>query len=161
MDFVWNDYDPNTMNFVESWLDESAVESTGLDDGFRSFYAYWANEDGYDVGENFWCKVISEYDNPFAIVAFCWDDNKMIIMEVLLAPEKRGQGKGPALIKELINNEKILGFSRQNWEAVIYPSNIASCMAFEKAGFRCSGNRKDENGDSVLYAYKGEFESAR
>ena len=159
MDFVWNDYDPNTMNFVENWLDESAVESTGLDEGFQSFYAYWANEDGFSVGENFWCKVISEYDKPFAIVAFCWHDNKMIIMEVLLAPEKRGQGKGSTLIKELICNEEIVGFSEQNWEAAIYPRNIASRMAFENAGFRYSGNRKDENGDSMSYTYKGNPES--
>lgn len=160
MDFAWNDYDPDTMNFVENWLDESAVESTGLDEGFRSFYEYWANEDGFAVGKNFWCKVISECDQPFAVAAFCCHDNKMIIMEVLLAPEKRGQGKGSALIKELINNEEILGFSKQNWEAVIYPRNVASRMAFENAGFRHSGNRNDENGDSMYYTYKGKSESA-
>ena len=108
MYFVWYDYNPNTMNFIENWLDESAVESTGLDDGFRAFYEYWANEDGFVVGENFWCKVVFENDKPFAVIAFCQHEYKTIIMEVLIAPDKRGQGKGTALIKELLKNKKII-----------------------------------------------------
>ena len=36
-DFVWHDYDPITMGYVENWLDEHAVKSTGLDEGFRAF----------------------------------------------------------------------------------------------------------------------------
>ena len=151
MYFVWYDYNPNTMNFIENWLDESAVESTGLDEGFRAFYEYWANEDGFVVGENFWCKVVFENDKPFAVIAFCQHEYKTIIMEVLIAPDKRGQGKGTALIKELLNNEEIIGFTIQKCEAVIYPSNIASQKAFEKAGFQYRNNHKDENGDTKLY----------
>ena len=151
MYFVWYDYNPNTMNFIENWLDESAVESTGLDEGFRAFYEYWANEDGFVVGENFWCKVVFENDKPFAVIAFCQHEYKTIIMEVLIAPDKRGQGKGTALIKELLNNEEIIGFKIQKCEAVIYPSNIASQKAFEKAGFQYRNNHKDENGDTKLY----------
>ena len=94
MNFIWCDYNPNTMSFIEKWLDESAVESTGLDEGFRAFYEYWASEDGFVVGENFWCKVISENDEPFGVIAFCQHEHKTIIMEVLIAPDKRGQGKG-------------------------------------------------------------------
>ena len=151
MYFVWYDYNPNTMNFIENWLDESAVESTGLDEGFRAFYEYWANEDGFVVGENFWCKVVFENDKPFAVIAFCQHEYKTIIMEVLIAPDKRGQGKGTALIKELLNNEEIIGFTIQKCEAIIYPSNIASQKAFEKAGFQYRNNHKDENGDTKLY----------
>lgn len=58
MNFTWRDYHPETMKYIENWLDESAVKSTGLDDGFHDFYEYWANEDGFVVGENFWCKVV-------------------------------------------------------------------------------------------------------
>lgn len=46
VNFAWYDYNPSVMSFVENWLDESAVEFTGLGDGFRTFYEYWANEDG-------------------------------------------------------------------------------------------------------------------
>ena len=47
--YVWRDYHPKTMGYIESWLDESAIKSTGLDEGFCSFYEYWASEDGFVV----------------------------------------------------------------------------------------------------------------
>ena len=154
MNFVWCDYNPKKMCFIENWLDESAVKTTGLDEGFRDFYEYWANEDGFVVGENFWCKVTFENNNPFAVIAFCQHEGKIIIMEVLIAPDKRGQGKGSKLLKELLNNEGIIGFAIQKSEAVIYPSNIASQKAFENAGFKYHHNHKDGNGDSMYYVYE-------
>ena len=154
VNYVWYDYNPNTMSFVENWLDESAVNSTGLDEGFRAFYDYWANEDGFVLGENFWCKVIFEHDKPFAVIACCQHEHKTIIMEMLVAPAKRGQQKGSTLLKELLNNEEILGFKIQKSEAVIYPSNKASQKAFENAGFKYRHNHKDGNGDSMHYVYE-------
>ena len=154
MNFVWFDYNPNTMRFIENWLDENAVKSTGLDEGFRVFYEYWANEDGFVVGKNFWCKVASENDKPFGVIAFSRHKHKTIIMEVLIAPDKRGQGKCSTLLKELLNNEEILGFRIQKSEAVIYPNNIASQKAFENAGFRYHHSHQDDNGDSMKYVYE-------
>lgn len=160
MNYIWYDYNPKTMGFVEQWLDESAVNSTGLDEGFWAFYEYWANEDGFTVGKNFWCKVTFENNEPFGVIAFCQHEHKIIIMEVLIAPDKRGQGKGSTLLIELLNNEEIIGFTIQKSEAVIYPSNIASQKAFEKAGFMYRNNHKDENGDSMHYIYEGNSSSA-
>lgn len=154
MNFAWYDYDPNTMSFVENWLDESAVESTGLEEGFRAFYEYWATEDGFAVGENFWCKLVFENDKPFAVIALCHHEHRIIIMEVLVAPEKRGLGKGSKLLRELINRTYILGSTIRKIEAVIYPSNIASQKAFEHAGFKCHHNHKDGNGESINYVYE-------
>ena len=154
MNYIWRDYNPNTMGYIEAWLDESAIQSTGLDDGFRDFYEYWANEDGFVVGENFWCKVIFENGKPFAVIALCQQENRTMIMEVLVAPDKRGQGKGSAFLKELLNNGEILGFSIQKSEAVICPGNAASQRAFENAGFRYHHNHKDENGSSMNYVYE-------
>jgi len=133
MSFVWLDYDPETMGYVENWLDDVAVRTTGLDEGFRAFYEYWAKEDGFVPGEIFWCKVAFEGVEPFAVIAFCQHEGKTIIMEVLVAPDKRGQGKCSALLKELLHNKEILGFTIQKSEAVIYPDNIASQKAFENA----------------------------
>ena len=154
MNFVWCDYNPKTMRFIENWLDESAVKSTGLDESFRDFYEYWANEEGFVVGENFWCKVTFENEKPFAVIAFCRYESKIIIMEVLIAPDKRGQGKGSKLLKELLESEEIIGFAIQKSEAVIYPGNIASQKAFENAGFQYHHNHKDGNGDSMYYVYE-------
>ena len=154
MNFQWKDYDPGTMNFIENWLDKSAVETTGLEEGFRAFYEYWAREDGFVVGGNYWCKVVFEDEIPFAVIAFCEHEHKIMMMEVLLAPEKRGQGKGTKLLKELLGSKEIIGFTIQKSKAVIYPSNIASQKAFEKAGFRHYHNHRDENGDSMNYVYE-------
>ena len=74
-------------------------------------------------------------------------------MEVLVAPEKRGQGKGSALIKELLDHEEILGFIIQESEAVIYPGNTASQKAFENAGFTHHHNHTDGDGSSMHYVY--------
>lgn len=152
MNYVWCDYNPETMGYVENWLDESAVRFTGMEDGFRYFYEYWVNEAGFIVGEMFWCKVAFENDEPFAVIAFCLHEDKLNIMEIVVAPEKRGQGSGSKLIKELLDNEEdIIGVAVHKSEAIIYPSNIASQKAFENAGFKYQSTHPD--GDAMIYVY--------
>jgi len=152
MDFIWRDYDPQTMDYIENWLDEDAVKSTGLDKGFRDFYEYWAREDGYVVGENYWSKVIFEKDFPFAVIALGLYEGKVTIMEVVVAPEKRRQGRGGKLLKELLECEEILGFTIQKADAVIFPDNTASRSAFEKAGF--IRRHTYEDGSAMRYIYE-------
>ena len=157
MNYIWRDYNPNTMGYIEAWLDESAIQSTGLDDGFRDFYEYWANEDGFVVGENFWCKVVFEKEIPFAVIALCLHEKKVTIMELLVAPEKRGQGVGSKLLKELLDCEEVIGFMIQESEAVIFPDNIRSQRAFENAGFRHHRTHKD--GTAMYFVYKKEAQT--
>ena len=82
-------------------------------------------------------------------------------MEVLVAPEKRGRGKGSILLKELLQSKEIVGFEILHSEAVIYPNNVASQRAFENAGFIYHNNHKDENGDSMNYVYARSFLSTK
>ena len=145
MNFVWFDYNPNTMRFIENWLDENAVKSTGLDEGFRFFYEYWANEDGFVVGKNFWCKVAFENDKPLGVIAISQNEHKTIIMEVLIAPDKRGQGKGSTLLKELLNNEEILGFRKQKSEAGFSHPDYR-CHSTLSEQYRCSQKGCDPSG---------------
>ena len=153
MNFIWRDYNPETMGFVENWLDEYAVRMTGMDDGFRQEYEYWANEDYNTVGENFWCKVVFENEIPFAVIEFGMHEGVVTIMETLVAPEKRGQGMGSKAIKELLEKSKtIIGIDIEKAEAIIYPSNIASQKAFEKAGFKY--HHTHEDGDAMTYIYE-------
>ena len=76
MEYVWHDYNPKTMWYIESWLDENAIQATGLDEGFNSFYEYWANEDGFTVGENFWCKVVFEMTSRLLSLHFACMNTK-------------------------------------------------------------------------------------
>ena len=152
MELIWTDYDPDTTGFVEDWIDGWTVRSTGLDEGFRAFYEYWAHEDGYVPGENFWSKVVWENGEPFAVIALCEYESKVTFMEVVVAPEKRGRGLGTKLLKELLGCEQITGLVIEKGEAVIFPGNEASKRAFEKAGFRCDHTRED--GDALYYVYE-------
>ena len=147
MGFVWLDNDPETMGYVENWLDESAVSSTGLDEGFRDFYEYWAKEDGFTVGENFWCKVVCAQDEPLAVIAFCRYEGNTDVMELVVKPEKRGLGIGTELLKDFLES-----FAVQKSEAVIFPGNIASQKAFENAGF-CH-HHSHEDGTALYYVYE-------
>ena len=153
MIFTWIDYTPETMGYVENWLDEYAVRMTGMDDGFPQEYEYWSNEDCNTVGENFWCKVVFEKGIPFAVIEFGMHEGVVTIMETLVAPEKRGQGMGSKAIKELLENSKIIiGIDIEKAEAIIFPSNIASQKAFEKAGFKY--HHTHEDGDAMSYVYE-------
>lgn len=157
MNFVWCDYHPESMQYVENWLDADAVRSTGLDEGFRSFYDYWTKEDGFAVGENFWCRVVSLGQIPFAVLAYCLHESKILIMEMVVDPAKRGQGLGAEVLRELIAQDEISGVKIRKWEAVIFLSNAASQKAFTNAGFRY--HHTHEDGDAVYYVYEADPET--
>ncbi len=152
MKYIWKDYDLESMGFVEAWLDESAVNSTGIDDGWNDFYEYWCNEENTVLNENFWCKVIFEDEKPLAVTAFSLIENKLMIMEVVVDNKLRSKGIGTQLLKELISNgNEIFGKSVESSEAVIFPSNIASKKAFEKAGYVLE--RIHPDGDALYYVH--------
>lgn len=153
MNYAWEDYAPETMGYVEKWLDRKAVKLTGMDDGFHDFYEYWANEEGFIVGKNYWCKVVFEDDKPFAIIALSLYEGNITIMETLVAPKMRGKGKGTKVLKELLENSKsIIGIDIHKAEAVIFLSNKASQKAFENVGFKHESTHED--GDAMNYVYE-------
>ena len=154
MNFVWLDYDPESMDNIEKWLDEAAVQSTGLEDGFRDFYEYWEKEEGYSVGANFWCKVIFQHNKPFAVIAFCSHLSKIIVMEILVAPEKRGRGMGSKVLRELLSWPEWKERGIATCESIIFPDNKASQKAFANAGFRC--HHTYEDGSAMLYIFNFE-----
>ena len=152
MRFAWRDYDLNDGAVAEEWMDDVARRNTGCDDGWGSYVRYWMEEDDTIPGENFWCKIISENGEPFAAAAVGYWEGLFTISEIVIAPEKRGRGYGSALIRELLENgEVILGKEIVSANAVIYPDNLASQKAFEKAGFRFESVHPD--GDAWYYVY--------
>lgn len=150
--FTWHDYDPLTMPFIETWLDERAVCATGLDEGFRSFYTYWAAEEGFDVGENFWCRVAFSDGTPLAVIAFCLHEGTVLVMEIVVEPHSRGRGVGTQVLKELLGRTDVAGFTVQRSEAVIFPDNVVSQRAFGNAGYRI--HHAHEDGSALYYLYE-------
>ena len=152
MNMIWKDYDPDTMPFVEDWLDEQAVHTTGMDDGWRAFHEYWITEGGCVPGTDYWCKVVYDDEIPFAIIALSLHEGVSHIMELLMKQEMRGRGLGTMLLRELLSNgETIIGHPIEKATAVIFPDNLASQMAFEHAGF--TFDYADEDGDAWNYSY--------
>ena len=150
--YVWKDYDPDIMGFVEEWLDGEAVELTGLDEGWREFYEYWCGEDDFSLGENFFSKVVYEDEVPIAVIAFAIRDGAFNIMEIVVPCDLRGRGYGSGVLAELLENGgAICGTEVEKAEAVIFPDNVASQKAFTKAGFEFARSHPD--GDAWYYEY--------
>lgn len=152
MKFTWFDYNKIYANTVEDWLDTDAKQFTGCDEGWDSFYEYWKNDDEMMLGNNYWCKVVYECDAPVAVIAISMYQNIFTIMEYIVDPTKRGKGYGSTALKELLENSTtIIGKDITQAKAVIYPNNIASQKAFEKAGFTFDYAHPD--GDSWYYKF--------
>lgn len=154
MKYVWKDYIPSEMKWVEEWLDEAAVGSTGLEEGWQAFYEYWKDneEENCILGQNYWCKTAGNSKGAFGIIAFSMWEGSVTVMEMLLAPGCRGQGLGTAMLKELLQEGKtIFGREIQKAEAVIFPDNTASRKAFQKAGFVL--DHASEEGDALYYVF--------
>lgn len=150
-EFEWKDYSSEYSQIVELLLDKEAIKYTGCDESFESFYSYWLKELGQN---NFWSKVIFSDNKLIGVIAFAKAPNNVYtIQEIIVSPSKRGQGYGTKILNELLNFSKdIIGQNIILAEAVIYPENIASQKAFEKAKFVYTGSHPD--GDAWYYQYK-------
>ena len=153
MKFTWRDYYSKSHSaLVDSWLDKEAKSFTGCDESWNAFHSYYVGESGLRLNENYWCKVIYYNDHPFAIIALSLYNSIFTIMEYVVSPEKRCQGFGSAALTELLeNSDLIIGNIIKRAEAVIFPNNIASQRAFEKAGFVFDHAHPD--GDAWYYTY--------
>ncbi len=155
MRFKWIDYSEEYDDIVESWLDEEAVRLTGIDDGFREYFKYWISDSDTKYGENFWVKVIFENEKPIGVLAIGLWEGEFTIAEIIISPYWRRKGIGSSAISEWIEcSSSIIGVSCQKANAVIFPNNIASQKAFEKAGFKFVSAHPD--GDAWYYEYNAE-----
>lgn len=153
MKFTWDNYSATYKDIVETWLDEDAKKFTGCDEGFEEFYNYWVNEAETKLGENFWAKIILQEDIPVGVLVIALWENAFTVSEYIISPNYRGNGIGSSALAELLTESKmILGVEILNASAVIYPNNIPSQKAFEKAGFRFESEHPD--GDAWNYKYK-------
>ncbi len=156
MKYRWDDYTSEYSATADRWIDDDARRFTGFDepgDTWAAYHEYWLHDEGMIPGENYWCKVISDADAPFAVIAFSLYDGEYTIMEYLVDPKKRGQGLGSSALRELLENgDTIIGQQIGKAMAVIFPNNVASQRSFEKAGFTFDHAHPD--GDAWYYKYK-------
>jgi len=153
MKYTWIDYNSSLEKIVDSWLDEYAMRFTGCDEGFEEYYQYWVNDADTKIGENFWAKIIVNDAEPIGIVTLGLWENVFTISELIIRPDRRGKQFGSSALAELIARSKdIIGVEIQEAKAVIFPNNIPSQKAFEKAGFTFHYEHPD--GDAWYYRYQ-------
>ncbi len=153
MKYCWFDYTSEYESVIDSWLDSDAAYYTGFDEGFESYYMYWANESQTKIGENFWVKLFSIKNQPIGLIVSSLNDNKLYIAEYLISPLFRGKGIGKVVLLEFLEHSKeIIGTEIKNAEAVIYPSNTRSQKVFEHAGF--TFNAVSPEGDVWYYSWE-------
>ncbi len=147
--FEWTSYTNTHAELVDSWLDKDAVRKTGIEDGWQSFYDYWTKECPNVAGKSF-CYIISKSGVPFGVMFLATIGDTLLISEFIVAPKMRGKGYGAAVIADLVANCESLSDKKiSTVHAVIYPSNIPSQKAFEKAGFIHTSTHPD--GDAFNY----------
>lgn len=154
----WIDYDKTFAHLVDSWLDAYAVSMTGIADGWDEYWsAVCADAVNFPGCEDF-CKVIFENSVPIAVLCYGIFEGTMTVSEIVVSPAFRGKGIGSKLIKELV--DKSGSDAVTQIEAVVYPRNIASQKAFQKAGFHLEGTTED-GVDLVFRYYPVDFERLR
>lgn len=151
--YRWIDYTSEYASLVESWIDDVARRYTGCDDGWEDYFNYWKNDSQTQMGVNFWGKVICREDTPIAVISLGFSENRFTVSEFIVAPQYRNQGYGAKILRELLaHGEEILGRPIESVFAVIFPDNISSQRAFEKAGFGFESAHPD--GDAWYYTYQ-------
>ncbi|MBR6427126.1 MAG: N-acetyltransferase [Clostridia bacterium] len=157
--FEWQDYTKEDAALVDSWLDADTVRMTGMDEGFDAFHQYWKNESSPERGEYFWSKLVSENGHPFAVISYGYCNGTVTIMEIVVDPAVRGQGKGTAVISEFLNNAAAwIAQPITVFNAVVFQRNTASQIAFYKAGFVLEAKDQERwkrtvNDSEILFRY--------
>ncbi len=153
MKYNWKDYNAVYSEIINSWLDSEAISMTELDEDFDS-YVNAVTEDSANF-PNTEFKVIFQGDSPIAVAVYGIYNEVVTVMEIVVAPNERGKGKGSEIIRELLQicNESFDETVKQ-FRVVIFPNNIASQKAFEKAGFRFESAHED--GDAWYYVFDEE-----
>ncbi len=155
MIFRWEDYSSEYADLVDSWLDSEAIRYTGCEDGWEEYFNYWKNHSDTQMGINFWGKIVLLDTVPIAVISLGLSDCNVIVSEFIVSPTYRSQGWGTKILKELIFcGQVIIGSPITSALAVIYPDNISSQKAFEKADFQFKSAHPD--GDAWYYTYQAE-----
>ena len=153
MTFTWLDYTTEYAPLVDSWMDETAVKMTGIEDGIDSEWQATLKESVNFPGCKDFFKIVCGNGVPFAAVKYGYYQNNVTVSVIIVDPMQRGKGRGSAVLRELAENiNRLVGEKTDKIEAVIFPSNTASQRAFGNAGFVFEYAHED--GDALYYSIK-------
>lgn len=148
----WKDYGPEDSVFASYILDGEAVKMTGLYEGFDAYVNSSKADSKNFPGCKDQYKIVFEENHVLALVAYGIYEEIVTVSEIIVAPHYRNKGKGTEIIKELLDIcRNSFGDTIKQFRAVIFPNNIASQRAFEKAGFHFESAHED--GDVWYYVY--------
>lgn len=138
-------YDPEVhTELLDTWLDADARKYTGIENGagWNGDIAYWKNESP----DTFQAFLLGDPEPAAAVYCFLEPD-RLHIGEILVDPDKRGNGLGTAVLKFLLYSYA----QCETATAVIFPSNFPSRRAFAKAGFCHTSTNPD--GDAEYWTF--------
>lgn len=153
MTFKWTDYNPEHAALVDSWLDDTALRMTGIENGIDEEWRATLDEAKNFPGCKDFFKIVCGNGVPFAAVKYGFYQNNVTVSVVIVDPTQRGKGRGADVLRELVANvNALVGEKVDKFDAVIFPSNAASQKAFEKACFVF--DYAHEDGDALYYTFK-------
>ena len=136
MMFQWTEYSAEDAPTVDRWLDADAVAMTGLDMHWNDYWNAVLADAVNFPGCKDRCKIVRENGMAVAAVCFGCYEGVATVSEIVVAPQLWGRGYGTRILQDLISHLKeLLGEKIEKICAVIFPANVASQRAFEKAGF--------------------------
>lgn len=145
MKFQWTDYSAEDAPTVDRWLDVDAVAMTGLDMLWDDYWNALLADAVNFPGCKDYCKMVRVDGMAVAAVCFGHYEGVATVSEIVVAPQFRGRGYGTRILQDLIaHSGELLGEKVDKISAVIFPANVASQRAFEKAGFVCDYAYEDE-----------------
>lgn len=147
--FEWIDYIAKYAALIDSWLDDSAIEMTGIDECWDNYWNAVLIDALNYPGCLDYCKMVFTDGKPIAVVAFGYYRGDVTISEIIISPEMRSKGYGSKILKELILLSRIwFSDSISRFSAIVFAQNIASQKAFQNAGFQ-----KQMLPDGVTFEY--------
>ena len=87
MNFIWRDYDSKAMGDIEAWLDDVAIKSTGLDDGFCGFFEYWQMKKDMFLDRIFGVKLFTKIMPHLGSLVFASTNAKWSLWNLLSNPK--------------------------------------------------------------------------
>lgn len=149
MIFEWIDYIAEYAALIDSWLDDTAIEMTAIDEGWDSYWNAVLIDALNYPGCVDYCKMVFTDGKPIAVVAFGYYRGDVTISEIIISPEMRSKGYGTEILKELVCLSRIwFPEPISRYRAIVFAQNIASQKAFHNAGFQ-----KQMLPDGVTFEY--------